>query len=156
MKNNKGLTLVETLMALAVASILLTLSIPAISKYKSRSQLAYNARMLKTDINGAKMYAVKANSFVVCQIYDSYYELFVDDGSGGATQGDWKSEGGEKLIVKRTFPPSLSLQSNFPGNHFRFRGYGRIRPGTVTIKSVSGSRIDLVMNALGRVRLVTR
>jgi prepilin-type N-terminal cleavage/methylation domain-containing protein len=155
MENNKGLTLVEILTALTVASILLTLSIPAISKYKSRSQLAYNARMLKTDINAAKMYAVKANGFVVCQMYDSYYELFIDDGSGGATQGDWKIEGTEKIIFKRTLSPSLSLQSNFPGNHFRFRGYGRIRPGTVIIKSASGSEIDLVMNALGRVRLVT-
>ena len=152
-RKSRGFTLYELLIAMAMLSIMGTMGTVSLLRFKQRSQLSGMANILKSDLNRGKILAAKYKSYVVLQIHETSYEMFLDNGAGEATSGDWVREGKELQVVKRDLAPSLSIDSNFPGDHLRLRGSGRIRPGTITVQSRSGKHIKLVIYAVGRVRL---
>ena len=151
---SRGFTLYELLIVMAILSIIGTMGTVSLLRFKQRSQLSGMANILKADLNRGKILAAKYKSYVVLQIHETSYEMFLDNGAGEATPGDWIREGKELQVAKRDLAPSLSIFSNFPGDHLRLRGSGRIRPGTIIVQSRSGKHIKLVINAVGRVRLV--
>ena len=120
---------------------------------RERSRLSGLANTIKSDVNRGKIIAARNKGYVVLQVSAGYYDLFVDNGAGGATAGDWQREGGEVLISRREIPPSIELTTNFPGDHLRLRSSGRIRPGTFTLENRSGKRVRVVINAVGRIRV---
>ena len=149
-----GFTLYELCIVLAIVSILSTIATISLLGLKEKTQLSGLANLIKSDLNRGKVLAAKHKSYVVLQLHDDHYEMFVDNGAGEATPGDWVREGGETRIVRREIAPPLSVASNFPGDHLRLPGIGRIRPGTISLSGRAGRRIDVVVNAVGRVRLV--
>lgn len=153
MKHISGFTLYELMIVLAILSIIGTIGTVSLIGMKQRMQLSGLANVLKSDLNRGKIIAARQKSYVVLQIHDGFYELFVDNGAGGATPGDWLREGAEVRLARREIAESLSLASNFPGDHLRLRSGGRIRPGRFTIKNTGGSEMAVVVNALGRIRL---
>jgi len=152
-RRNYGFTLYELLIVIAVLSIMSTMGTISLLSFKQRTQLLGLANTIKSDLNQGKILAAKYKSYVVLQMRDSDYELFVDNGAGAATPGDWIREGKERRIARREIDPTLALHSNFPGDHLRLRSGGRIRPGTISLSGRGGERIDVVINAVGRIRL---
>ncbi len=150
---SKGFTLFELVIVLSILSIISTIGTISFLSFKQKVQLSGLANIIKSDLNRAKIIAARQKSYVVLQIQDNFYELFVDNGSGGATPGDWIRGGTEARIARREIAQTITLNSNFPGNHIRLRSSGRIRPGTFTIEDRSGRKIAVVVNAVGRVRL---
>mgnify|MGYP001821229355 FL=1 len=153
-EKSRGFTLYELLIVMAILSIMGTMGTVSLLGFKQRSQLSGMANILKADLNRGKILAAKHKSYVVLQIHETSYEMFLDNGAGEATSGDWVREGKELQVAKRDLAPSLSIDSNFPSDHLRLRGSGRIRPGTIIVQSRSGKHIKLVINAVGRIRLV--
>ena len=149
-----GFTLYELLVALAILSILATLGTVSLLGVRERSRLSGLANTIKSDLNRGKIIAARNKGYVVLQVSEGYYNLFIDNGAGGATAGDWQQEAGEVRISRREIAPAISLTTNFPGDHLRLRSSGRIRPGTFTLEHKSGTRVQVVINAVGRVRLV--
>ena len=154
MKQGGGFTLYELMIVLAIVSIMATIGTVSLLGFKQRAQLSGLANVIKSDINRAKIIATRQKSYVVLQIHDGFYELFVDNGAGDATPGDWLREGAEAKISRREFVSSISLTSNFPGNHLRLRSSGRIRPGTFFLENRSGKKMSVVVNAVGLIRLI--
>ena len=134
-------------------SIITSMGTISLLRFKQRHQATGLANLIKSDLNRAKILAARHKSSVVLQIHDDFYELFVDNGAGEATPDDWLREGNEVRVARRDIASDLSLESNFPGDHLRIRPFGRIRPGTFTIQDRSGKQIEIVVNAVGRVRL---
>ena len=153
MSNKSGFTLLELMTVIAIMSIMATFGTVSLLGFKQRHQVAGLANLIKSDLNRAKIIAAKYKGPVVLQIHSDSYELFLDNGAGEATSEDWQKEGEELGIASREIAPGVALNSNFPGNHLRLRHSGRIRPGTFTIQSKSGTCIKVVVNAVGRVRL---
>ncbi len=153
LKNNRGVTLCELMIALAIVSIIATIGTVSLLGMKQRMKLAGFANTIKADLNRGKIIAARQKSYVVLQISDGYYELFVDDGAGEAAPGDWLLQGDELRLARREIDQSLSLVSNFPGDHLRLRSSGRIRPGRFTISGAGGRQMAVVVNAVGRIRL---
>ncbi len=89
MKHGDGFTLYELLIVLAIMSIMATIGTLSLFGFKQRAQLSGLANVIKSDINRAKIIATRQKSYVVFQIHDGFYELFVDNGAGDATPGDW-------------------------------------------------------------------
>ena len=150
---SNGFTLYELLVVLAILAIIATIGTVSLLGVRERSRLSGLANTIKSDINRAKIIAARNKGYVVLQVSEGYYDLFVDNGAGGATAGDWQREGGEVRITRREIAPSIALTTNFPGDHLRLRSSGRIRPGTFTLEQRSGKRIKVVINAVGRIRL---
>jgi len=148
-----GFTLYELLIVIAIVSIMSTLGTVSLISFKQRTQLSGLANTIKADLNQGKILAAKHKSCVVLQISDTFYELFLDNGAGEATPADWLRQGREKRIARREIESGLDLSSNFPGDHLRLRGSGRIRPGTISLSTTGGKGIDVVINAVGRIRL---
>ncbi len=147
------LHLYELMTVVAIMSIMATFGTLSLLGFKQKHQTVGLANFIKSDLNRGKIVAAKYKSPVVLQIHEEFYEIFVDNGAGDATAEDWQREGGEVRITRREIPPGLSISSNFPGNHLRLRYSGRIRPGTLFIENRSGEHMEVVVNAVGRVRL---
>lgn len=150
---DRGFTLYELMMVLAIMSILGSIGTVSLLGFKQKTQLSGLAQLLKSDLNRGKILAAKHKSYVVLQIHDGFYEMFLDNGAGEAIPADWIRQGGEKLIARREVTSSLALDSNFPGDHLRLKANGRIRPGTIRVEGRAGKCIDVVINAVGRIRL---
>ncbi|MBT8346004.1 MAG: GspH/FimT family pseudopilin [Desulfofustis sp.] len=150
---SKGFTLYELMVVLAILAIVATIGTVSLLGVRERSRLSGLANTIKSDINRGKIIAARNKGYVVLQVSEGYYDLFVDNGAGGATAGNWQREGGEVRISRREIAPSIALTTNFPGDHLRLRSSGRIRPGTFTLAHRSGRRIKVVINAVGRARL---
>ncbi len=151
-EKSRGFTLYELLIVMAILSIMGTMGTVSLLSFKQKSQLSGMANILKSDLNRGKILAAKYKSYVVLQIHETSYEMFLDNGAGDAASGDWIREEEELQVAKRDLAPSISIFSNFPGDHLRLRASGRIRPGTITVLGRSGKHIKLVINAVGRVR----
>ena len=152
-KNQSAFTLCELLVALVILSILTTVGTLSLITFKQRAQLSGLANTIKSDLSRGKILAAKHKSYVVLQMNPDFYELFLDNGAGGATAGDWLREGREPRIARREIEPGIGFQSNFPGDHLRMRSGGRIRPGTISLSHRNGKQIDVVINVVGRIRL---
>ena len=148
-----GFTLHELMVVLAIMSIMAAIGTVSFLGFKQRVQVTGLANTIKADLNRAKIIAARQKSSVVFQVHDDFYEMFVDNGVGDATPDDWIREGGEARVARRDVSPSLTLTSNFPGNHLRLKSSGRIRPGTLVVENRSGKKVAIVVNAVGRIRL---
>lgn len=77
-RQQRGLTLLETLVALGVLAILATLALPAMSGMQQRQQLVAAAETLAGDLTEARFEAVRSGQ-----------ALYVQSGNGNAMGTDW-------------------------------------------------------------------
>jgi len=129
----RGFSIVEVLAAIALAGVLLGLSLPSFSGFLNSYRVEAAARVVWSDIQCAKMSAIKANQSVsVALTGPSAYSYSYTDG----------------LSVNRTF--SRDLSGNYPGVTVSFNGPTTLTfnsmgmkqpptPGTSTTVTVSGS-----------------
>ncbi|MEE8575553.1 MAG: prepilin-type N-terminal cleavage/methylation domain-containing protein [Thermodesulfobacteriota bacterium] len=86
-KNNKGFSLAEVLMGIAIISILVAISVPGIGKRMNRERLRREARDLAADLNVAKHFAISNNRrYMITVTLNSNptldtYNRYYDDGS---------------------------------------------------------------------------
>lgn len=119
-KTCHGFTLIELLVTIGIFTILTAVAIPAFSTWTPNFRLNAAARDLVSNFQKAKMEAVRRNANVVLSfIPQGYvpggkvgtYQIFVDDGAGGGTAGNFVKDGGEVVILQATMPGNVSLYS---------------------------------------------
>jgi len=148
-----GFTLVECLVCLAVISVLATFGYPSIIASQDRLWFRSELATLVSSLQQAKMSAIKANSFVVFQVKEKGYLVFVDNGAGGGIMGDWKKQGKERVLIDYDLPAGLNLTTNLKLGRTRFSGQPGMKAGTVFLRSTSGTEAhDVVINTVGRIR----
>lgn len=124
-KSHLGFTLMELMVVMAILAIMAVIAIPAFSRWIPDHRLKAAATDLFSNFQRAKMEAVKRNADVAIsfspQAYNPIggvgsYEMFVDDGSGGGTAGNFVRDGSEPVILQANMPSNVSLYSaNFTG-----------------------------------------
>lgn len=169
MSNNKGFTLVEMMITLAIAAILLTVAVPSFQAFIENNRLATNANNFISMLQYAKSEAVKRNATVslcagnptsgcVCNVqagcdanWKNGYIVFTDPNVNCTV------DNGEQI---------LRTNEGFRGDYtitaigcLNFRGLGSLSTNnTVTIK-VCTSRItadntrNIEVNPVGRPRV---
>ena len=90
--NNIGFTLYEMLVVLAILSILSTIGTVSLLGVREKSRLTGLANAIKSDLNRGKIIAARNKGYVVLQVSEKHYDMFIDNGAGGATAGDWRRE----------------------------------------------------------------
>lgn len=153
MKNQKGFTLVELCITLAIMGITLLFSFPSIASWKNNESLKGEIRHMTGTLMGAKLHALKENQNVVIQFNDTGYLAFIDDGSSGGITNDAIHQPGEKVIADHETVPGLTLSTNFLNDRTKFKGTIGMVGGSIIMKSKDKAFAKVVLALTGRVRV---
>jgi prepilin-type N-terminal cleavage/methylation domain-containing protein len=151
MPRNKGFTLIELMIVIAILSIMAAIAIPGWLSWRDGAKIRGAASSLKADFERAKLRAVRVNGNV-CVLFtgNTTYQIFTD------LNEDSSLDAGEDTIANRTLPAGVSITGNtFSANRMSFnsRGIPDGSAGTVTLTSAGGKRFDVVVSMFGRVRM---
>jgi type IV fimbrial biogenesis protein FimT len=159
---SRGLTLIELLITLSIASIVLAIALPSFSKQIEKAHTETSAKTFADAIETARSQAVFRNQRTVLlpkREWHLGWTLFVDADDDGI------KDAGEVLILENAAIEKIKINDNFPGAKlisFIGSGEGRqpgrrnrgaIIMGSMTIcPKVSGEGIKLSLNRAGRLR----
>jgi type IV fimbrial biogenesis protein FimT len=159
----RGVTLVESLVAISVAAVLVGSAVPGLQGWRQRHQLEALATQLETDLQWARAEAVARN--------DGVRVAFGRDVEGGGcvllhtgAAGDCRCDGGGATAcgagaeLLRAVPIAAGSPVQVVSNSasIRFDGaFGTVTPtATVQLRAPVGS-LRLIVNVMGRVRACT-
>jgi type IV fimbrial biogenesis protein FimT len=160
MGKNSGFTAFELAVTIAIATVIAAMVMPPYMNWLRGHRLRGAATNLMADLELAKIRAIRENAFVVVQFRADGYTLFLDNGDGAGTEGDWIRNGGEILVRERDLPSGVTIDlaaMTLASHRMRFNGRG-IPPEInaaeiITIENTNGqSRIRL--NRLGHTETV--
>ncbi len=156
MQHRAGFTLLELIVVIAIIAIIAGIGIPNLITWRNNVKIKGAINNLRGDMELAKMKAIRENAYVVVQFASDEYTIFVDDGEGGATAGDWSRTGGELLVVNRQLAGvTIDLGSTtFNSNRTRFDGRGLPgNLGTVVITDSIGNQRQISLSLVGRLNV---
>lgn len=114
-KGQRGFTLVELMIAIAIVGLMTAIAIPNMIGQKPRRNLKDAGMALISTMQRAKMEAIKNNTNIAIVFTNSpgaeggSYIVFRDDGAGGGISGNRVQDGGEVTLWTNTMPPGCSL-----------------------------------------------
>ena len=151
MHNKYGFSLYELMIVIAICAIITAFAIPATINWRTKAKMNDAVSMLRSDLEMAKITALRENNFVVVSFSADSYLIFVDNGVGGVGAGNWSYDPGEKRLRNKQMPAGVSIDlgnTNFEGDQAtRFNGRGRLdEKGIVTLVNTNGTQRELNMN----------
>ena len=149
---SRGISLIEVVTVISIISISTLVAIPPLLSWKKNAELRGTAAKLTNSLQLARNHALINREYVVTKFNQKNYQIFVDNGDGGAAPGDWARSGDEKMLCSYQHPPGVSISTTFPSERFRFKGFGRNQPGSIVLRGANGSQVRIVVNVLGRIR----
>jgi Tfp pilus assembly protein FimT len=157
MRRNSGFTALDVAVTLAIVAVLASVTMPSFLNWLSAHRLRGSAINLMSDLEMAKIRAMRENTFVAVLFAADGYSIFVDNGEGAGTAGDWQHTGAERLIQERKLPAGVSIQVTdmIPADK-RVRFTGRGLPADLAAAALipvanKTGRKEIRLNRLGRV-----
>lgn len=153
MPRNKGFSLVELMIVIAIVGILAAVMTPSFLSWRDRSKVRGDATELRAVFESAKLRAIKHNCNAVVAFPDTTsYQAFVDTNNSGVR------DAGEDMITTRTLAPGVTITTNtFVGNDMAFNPRGMANgpnsTGRVIMTSPGGENYEVVVSSFGRVRI---
>ena len=153
---NKGFTLLELMIVIAIAGILAVIAIPNWFTWRATAKINGAATNLRGDLEMAKMRAIKENTRVVVLFEADRYRIFIDDYFGtGGTPWDY-DPGNETLLRNREFPPGVTANDiDFSSEETGFNGRGIVedgKDGNITITDSRNQR-QVFVNLVWRISI---
>lgn len=144
--DNRGFTLVEMMIVVAVLAILAAIAAPNLKTYMAQRRVSGAARQVMTDLMGARMEAASQNNrFRVFFLDDHRYQILDDDNNNNTADSGEAST--TKDIQNGYYDVTFSASAD-PIFYPRGTAYGT----TVTLTNSSGSKYVTVA-AAGRVKI---
>ncbi|MEW5967273.1 MAG: GspH/FimT family protein [Pseudomonadota bacterium] len=169
---NRGFTLVELLVVLAVGSILLAIAVPGYAYLANTSRAAAATNDLMTALQLARSEAIKrATRVTVCKTGDAMaaapacdpaaaweqgWLVFVDGGTRGLIDGGdlvLRVQGGVPNVAITAPRPNFSRYVSYKADGSS-QGMNNLGTGTLAV-CAGGKRRDIIINNAGRPRLET-
>ena len=156
----RGVTLIECCVGLAIASVLIGTAAPSIKDLKQQQVLNGIAAELASDLQFARSEAVARQEGVryTSAPVGAGSCVLIHTGANGDCQcaGDGAAQcGNGAVLVKSAFYPStsgVSVAVNVSAIRFDPRNGMATPAGTVTVSTASGKALRHVVNMMGRVR----
>jgi prepilin-type N-terminal cleavage/methylation domain-containing protein len=162
LRGNSGFTMLELLTVVAVLAIGAAVTAFSLNKMLPDLRLKAAVRDLKSDLNLAKLVAIRNNTFVsiLFDTDNNNYTIFQDDGSGGGTADDFVRNGAEPLIKTVDIPKNVSMyDASFDGvgPKFQFNALGVSDAGTghVYMSNNKGNYRGVTVVLSGKVQIQT-
>jgi type IV fimbrial biogenesis protein FimT len=159
-RRQRGITLVELSMTVAIGAILAGVSVPSLEHARARRHLEGAAAQLETDIHFARSVAVARNQGVrvsfetlaggSCYIVHSGGAGDCHCSSGGAAVCTGQAEALRSVLIGHG--TSVQLQSNSPSMLFDPVRGTTTPTATIQLDNPDGSAIRQIVNIMGRVR----
>ena len=151
--NNKGFTLTELTVALAILGIISAISIPSFFSWLPRHRLQTSVRHIYDDMNMARSRAVKTNTDVGIAFNTSNenYRVFID------TDQDQDFDSGETVLSTGTLENGVEIiNSTFTDNTYGFnsRGMSAGTTGDVRLTNSSGLFLGVRVNTAGSLKII--
>lgn len=153
MSRNKGFTLVELMIVMAIFAVIATIITPSFLTWRDRSKVKGDAVNLRATFEMAKLRAIKHNTNVVVLFPNTTsYQAFIDTNNSGAR------DAGETIIADRSLKAGVTITNNtFIGSDMAFNPRGAANgpnsTGTITMTSPGGQQYSVVVSSFGRVRM---
>jgi len=154
-----GFTIIELLVVVAMIGILSAIGIPTYLQWSHDAKMTDAVNTVRADLELSKISAIKHRSFVVILYNSQRYTIFVDNGDGGGSSGDWARNGSELLIISRDLPPGVTIDlgvTTLASNRLRFNSMGLpdiFSAETIGIDS-PGRQEQVTINRVGRIRII--
>lgn len=139
MKTERGISLIEIMVALAIIAILATIAVPNIIGWRTQRRFTAAVSGVHEAIKVARSSAIKDNTSVVIQFQlPNRYTVFADDDDDGV------QDAGERTILSGNFQNDIAINTSFPGHRLGFNGRGlttAVGAGITLSNAVYGSRV---------------
>ncbi len=155
-RNQSGFSAFELACALAIMAVIAAFVMPQYLKWLRAYRLRGATTNLVSDLEMAKIRAIRENAFVAVQFEAEGYTIFVDNGEGATgVSGDSEHNGSEQILRDRVMPAGVTINVGalpFDEDCTRFNARG-IPPdveGSATIQLTNTIRNkQITMNRLG-------
>ena len=153
MSHNKGFTLVELMVTIAIVAVLAGVITPSFLQWRDRTKVKGDATNLRAVFETAKLRAIKHNTNVIVSFPDDTSFLsYIDANKNNVRDTD------ETIIFDNKLTAGVRITENtFVGNDMAFNARGMANgpssTGTITLTSPGGKRYSVVVSSFGRVRM---
>jgi len=156
-RKNAGFSALELATTIAIMTTIAALIMPPYLKWNRARRLEGAVINLTSDLEMAKVRAIRENAFVVVEFGTDSYTLFLDTGDGVGGPPNWNRDADEQQISFREMPPGVQIDTgslNFPTVNDRTRFNGRgippdiVAPETIPVLAAAGGR-QITINRLG-------
>ncbi len=160
MKNNSGFTIVELVIVVGLIGVITAIAVPNFSVWLPNYRLKAATQDLYSNLQKAKLAAVKRNTNTVISFPAGGYTIFVDG------DRDFVMDAGEAVISQVTWAnyPNVTAGANtfddslgLPAIAFRSDGIPTvstgIASGTATLNNTNGKSLDVTVSQAGGIRI---
>ncbi len=156
LKDENGFTFIELIVVVSLIGIMAAIAVPSFFSLLPNMRLKAAARGLYSNMQKAKIEAVKRNTNVVVVLNavncagapplpmpspGGSYSVFVDDGAGGGTANDQTQNGTELTISSSvTMPKDVALCNETFGGATGFTSQGFLIASNIGSLTISNSR----------------
>lgn len=151
MPDNKGVTLIEIMVVIAIIGIVAAIAVPNMIDWRSDRQLRGAINNLASNIQLARLKAIR-EAEVVSVVFDTTnnrYTLLLDPNQNGTL------DAGEQSVRTVTLPGVVTYRSvSFSPPYFSFNSKGlptTAGNSTVTLQYSAADTMALTMNRVGRI-----
>ncbi|MDI5932612.1 GspH/FimT family pseudopilin [Halomonas kalidii] len=157
----RGLTLIELVVAIAVLVILVTWAIPGFQNFTARNEVAAEVLRLKTALAMARNTAITRRTTIAvcpvaavdathCELGDWSLPLAIVEGN---TSGTGLQDATLLRLLDGTDGPAMTFNRDQPVR-YQATGWSRGHNGTFTICGGNGAGAEVIVNNMGRIRTV--
>ena len=154
-RKQSGFSAFELACALAIMAVIAAFVMPQYLKWLRAYRLRGATTNLVSDLEMAKIRAIRENAFVAVQFAADGYTIFVDNGEGAGISGDSQHNGSEQILRNRDMPAGVSIdlgELTFADNRTRFNARGIppdvAAPERIQLTNTIKSK-QITMNRLG-------
>ena len=148
-RTERGYTLTELLVVLAVIGIMAFIAVPFLLTYTSGATIDYGARELRSGLNRAKLMAVTTRQAVCVQPTASGYRFFQNTTCTGTPWSGAGTDANGVFSLANNITVALAAGSNPIFNQFGVA----VQTGTLRVTGQTGSSMTVSVQASGRVTI---